>query len=114
MMSTSSDGRFFRRLVPGALPVRGVVMLDHDRPLGETFLAGGALVLPHGCLEIGGKPVHGLLGFGPQLGELPVALSPGDLIGFGISHPCTTFDKWRVIPVVDDEYRVIDAVRTFF
>jgi D-serine deaminase-like pyridoxal phosphate-dependent protein len=41
-------------------------------------------------------------------------LAPGELIGFGISHPCTTFDKWRVIPVVDDEYRVIDAVHTFF
>jgi D-serine deaminase-like pyridoxal phosphate-dependent protein len=43
-----------------------------------------------------------------------VGLSPGDLIGFGISHPCTTFDKWRVIPVVDDDYRVTDAVHTFF
>jgi D-serine deaminase-like pyridoxal phosphate-dependent protein len=41
-------------------------------------------------------------------------LTPGDLICFGISHPCTTFDKWRVIPVVDDEYRVVDAVHTFF
>jgi D-serine deaminase-like pyridoxal phosphate-dependent protein len=41
-------------------------------------------------------------------------LAPGDLIGLGISHPCTTFDKWRVIPVVDDAYRVIDAVHTFF
>jgi D-serine dehydratase len=41
-------------------------------------------------------------------------LGPGDLVGFGISHPCTTLDKWRVIPVVDDEYQVIDAVHTFF
>jgi D-serine deaminase-like pyridoxal phosphate-dependent protein len=43
-----------------------------------------------------------------------VEVGPGDLIGFGISHPCTTFDKWRVIPVIDDDYRVIDAVHTFF
>ena len=42
------------------------------------------------------------------------ALAPGDLLCFGISHPCTTFDKWRVIPVVDDGYRVIDAIHTFF
>jgi D-serine deaminase-like pyridoxal phosphate-dependent protein len=42
------------------------------------------------------------------------ALAPGDLVALGISHPCTTFDKWRVIPVVDDEYRVVDAVHTFF
>ena len=43
-----------------------------------------------------------------------LALAPGDLICFGVSHPCTTLDKWRVIPVVDDDYLVIDAVRTFF
>ena len=38
----------------------------------------------------------------------------GDLVGFGISHPCTTFDKWRAIPIVDDDYRVIEVARTFF
>jgi D-serine deaminase-like pyridoxal phosphate-dependent protein len=38
----------------------------------------------------------------------------GDLVGCGISHPCTAFDKWPLIPVVDDDYGVIDAVRTFF
>jgi D-serine deaminase-like pyridoxal phosphate-dependent protein len=41
-------------------------------------------------------------------------LVPGDLVCLGISHPCTTFDKWRVIPVVDDDYHVIDAIHTFF
>jgi D-serine deaminase-like pyridoxal phosphate-dependent protein len=41
-------------------------------------------------------------------------LAVGDLVGCGISHPCTTLDKWRLIPVVDDGYRVIDAVHTFF
>ncbi len=38
----------------------------------------------------------------------------GDLIGSGISHPCTAFDKWRFIPIVDDAYSVIDGVLTFF
>lgn len=38
----------------------------------------------------------------------------GQVIGFGISHPCTAFDKWGLVPVVDDGYRVVDAVRTFF
>jgi D-serine dehydratase len=38
----------------------------------------------------------------------------GDLIGSGISHPCTTFDKWRVLFTVDDDYRVTGAIRTFF
>ena len=38
----------------------------------------------------------------------------GDMIGSGISHPCTAFDKWRFIPIVDDDYTVIDAVVTEF
>lgn len=38
----------------------------------------------------------------------------GDLVGCGISHPCTAFDKWRHVPIVDDEYRVVDGVLTFF
>lgn len=41
-------------------------------------------------------------------------IAAGDMIAFDISHPCLTFDKWRTIPVVDDEYRVIDIVQTFF
>lgn len=38
----------------------------------------------------------------------------GDLVGCGISHPCTAFDKWSLIPMIDDDYFVIDTVRTFF
>lgn len=43
-----------------------------------------------------------------------VRLEPGDLVSFGISHPCTAFDKWSVIPVVDDHYMVTDLLRTYF
>jgi D-serine deaminase-like pyridoxal phosphate-dependent protein len=38
----------------------------------------------------------------------------GTLIGLGISHPCTTFDKWRVIPLVNDNYDVVDLIETYF
>jgi D-serine dehydratase len=38
----------------------------------------------------------------------------GDLLGFGISHPCTTFDKWRMMLIVDDAYRVKSAITTLF
>ena len=38
----------------------------------------------------------------------------GDLVALGISHPCTTFDKWHWMPVVDDDHRVIDAVTVHF
>jgi D-serine deaminase-like pyridoxal phosphate-dependent protein len=41
-------------------------------------------------------------------------LAVGDLVACGISHPCTAFDKWRLVPVVDDAYTVVDAVHTFF
>jgi D-serine dehydratase len=41
-------------------------------------------------------------------------LQPGDLLGFGISHPCTTFDKWQLIYIVDDDYDIVDAIRTYF
>ena len=38
----------------------------------------------------------------------------GNLIGCGISHPCATFDKGRVLFTVDDGDRVTGAIRTFF
>ncbi|WP_033339757.1 alanine racemase [Catenuloplanes japonicus] len=38
-------------------------------------------------------------------------VSPGDLVLFGISHPCTAFDKWRAIPVVDHDGRVSGVLR---
>jgi D-serine deaminase-like pyridoxal phosphate-dependent protein len=41
-------------------------------------------------------------------------LAVGDFVGCGVSHPCTAFDKWRLLPVVDDGYKVIDAVLTYF
>lgn len=47
-------------------------------------------------------------------GATPLPLRVGDLIAFGIGHPCTTFDKWPLLYTVDDGYRVIGGVRTFF
>jgi len=42
------------------------------------------------------------------------ALAIGDLVAMGCSHPCTTFDKWKTILVVDDDYTVVDALGTCF
>jgi D-serine deaminase-like pyridoxal phosphate-dependent protein len=42
------------------------------------------------------------------------ALAPGDVVALGISHPCTTLDKWRVLVVVNDDETVIDMVHAFF
>lgn len=41
-------------------------------------------------------------------------LQVGDMLALDISHPCLTFDKWRQLLMVDDNYAVIDAVETFF
>jgi D-serine dehydratase len=38
----------------------------------------------------------------------------GDLVGFGVGHPCTTFDKWPLLFTVDDAWRITGGVRTFF
>jgi D-serine deaminase-like pyridoxal phosphate-dependent protein len=41
-------------------------------------------------------------------------LAVGDLVGCGISHPCLAFDRWALIPLVDDAYTVVGGIRTFF
>ncbi len=71
----------------------------HHRPqdLGQGFEVRG-LYDQHCCLAV------------PEGSPLQV----GDLLSFGISHPCTTFDKWRLLYVVDDDYTVTEAIRTFF
>ncbi|MGW6538847.1 amino acid deaminase [Streptomyces sp. NPDC055051] len=38
----------------------------------------------------------------------------GDWVGMGLSHPCTSFDKWQLIPLVEADGTVVDYVRTFF
>jgi len=54
---------------------------------------------------------HAYLRIGPDAASSP---GVGDRIGLGISHPCTTFDKWHWMPVVDDAYNVVDAVTIHF
>jgi D-serine dehydratase len=41
-------------------------------------------------------------------------LKMGDLIGFGVSHPCTTFDRWPLLYVIDEGGTVLEGIRTFF
>ena len=59
---------------------------------------------------------HGfmLLGENADADTLPV----GSVVRLGLSHPCTAFDKWRLMPVVDDASlphpTVVDAVETYF
>lgn len=41
-------------------------------------------------------------------------MAVGDIVRLGVSHPCTTFDKWTMIPVVDDSGTIVDVIRTYF
>ncbi|MEV3989412.1 amino acid deaminase [Streptomyces sp. NPDC049837] len=41
-------------------------------------------------------------------------LEVGDWVGMGLSHPCTSFDKWQLIPLVEADGTVVDFIRTFF
>ncbi|KUF13086.1 alanine racemase [Streptomyces silvensis] len=43
-----------------------------------------------------------------------VDLRVGDWVGLGLSHPCTSFDKWQLIPLVGADGTVTDYVRTYF
>lgn len=52
---------------------------------------------------------HGYIDLPP---ESP--LQVGDMVSFGISHPCLTFDKWRVLHIVNQDYDVIKSIRTYF
>ncbi|MGV4982451.1 alanine racemase [Streptomyces sp. NRAIS4] len=49
------------------------------------------------------------------LGTAPEAdVEVGDWVGFGLSHPCTSFDKWQLIPVAEADGTVVDYIRTYF
>lgn len=43
-----------------------------------------------------------------------VELRVGDIISFGTSHPCLTFDKWRVACLVDEQLQVVESMETCF
>ena len=78
------------------------------------FRPGGGFGRAPAALE----PGHTVTGLNDQHCHMTVpARSPlavGDMVAFGISHPCLTFDKWQVIPMIDDAYNVVGAIRTFF
>jgi D-serine deaminase-like pyridoxal phosphate-dependent protein len=49
-----------------------------------------------------------------RLGARAPQVRAGDVVSFDLSHPCTAFDKFKLVYVVDDSYTVIDGILTFF
>ncbi len=46
--------------------------------------------------------------------ESAAGLAIGDIVEFGISHPCTCFDRWRTFYGIDASGRIERLYRTFF
>jgi D-serine deaminase-like pyridoxal phosphate-dependent protein len=76
-------------------------------PLRAICRGGGVADLAGQVTELNDQ--HAYLRLDPG-----TTLAPGDLVVLGISHPCTTLDKWRLIPVLDEQDRITDVVHTFF
>jgi len=88
------------------------VSYDIDLPMARWWFRAGRHAAPariEGLVVQRLNDQHGWLSVPPG-SELAV----GDLLGFAISHPCTTFDKWHWMPIVDDDYQVVDAITTHF
>jgi len=90
---------------------------SHDAGLPVPLLThrpgpGAPQALPPGCAIVKMNDQHAYLSL-PD-GPLRASLAVGDLVGCGISHPCTTFDRWPLLLAVDDGYLVRGALNTFF
>ena len=82
---------------------------DEGLPEPQEIRSAGGLIRPAGGLRVTKLNDHHT-----YLAVDGAEVGPGDLIRFGISHPCTAFDKWRDIPVVDEERCVVDVLHTYF
>ncbi len=85
------------------------VSFDIDLPLPKWQARDGVVSSIGECTVVALNDQHAFLR-GPAVADLVV----GDLVGCGVSHPCTSFDKWRLLPLVDQDRRVISALHTFF
>lgn len=85
---------------------------DEGLPIPRRTAAelGGEWAPVEGASILAMNDQHSYLGLGEH--DIPL----GSVVALGLSHPCTTFDKWHYLPVVasQDNDRVVDLVRTFF
>ncbi len=85
---------------------------DAGWPLPVWHLQGAArLPAPAGWRVTGLNDQHAYLRWDPAACDGPAV---GERVALGPSHPCTTFDKWAWMAVVDEDDRVVDAITTQF
>ncbi|MQA01188.1 MAG: amino acid deaminase [Streptosporangiales bacterium] len=98
-------------------PTRAVVDVGRrDAPYDQDLPA------PRWRKPAAGGPSSDLQGVGAHLNDqhcfidLPAdePLAVGEWVGFAISHPCTAFDKWNLVLLLDDSGHVIQELPTRF
>ncbi|GGX68511.1 amino acid deaminase [Streptomyces anandii] len=82
---------------------------DLDLPLAQVVRRDGTELPATGIEVTGLSDQHAWLRTGPG-----ADLEVGDWVGLGLSHPCTSFDKWPLIPVARADGTVVEYIRTFF
>ncbi|MFE5035579.1 amino acid deaminase [Streptomyces sp. NPDC056683] len=82
---------------------------DLDLPVAQVIRRAGTERPATGVEVTGLSDQHAWLRTDPG-----ADLEVGDWVGFGLSHPCTSFDKWQLIPVAEADGTVVDYIRTFF
>lgn len=88
------------------------VSFDIDLPVARAVLREGDRIPIEGRARVTElNDHHGFLDL--AAGESGL-VEVGDVVELGLSHPCTVFDKWPLIPVLDTGDHVVDAVRPLF
>jgi D-serine deaminase-like pyridoxal phosphate-dependent protein len=104
----------------------GLAILDagkRDLPFDEGLpepqligpVLGGAMAPLLGAEITSVNDQHSFMTYDPST----TTVNPGDVVRLGLSHPCTAFDKWSVIPVLASaestgNQTVVDLIHTFF
>ncbi|MGW7271169.1 amino acid deaminase [Streptomyces sp. NPDC054864] len=82
---------------------------DLDLPEAQVVHRDGVDRPATGVAVTGLSDQHGWVRTAPE-----ADLAVGDWVGLGLSHPCTAFDKWQLIPLVEADGTVTDYIRTYF
>ncbi|MEU5181022.1 amino acid deaminase [Streptomyces longwoodensis] len=82
---------------------------DLDLPVAQAVRRDGTERPATGVEVTALSDQHTWLRTGPE-----ADLEVGDWVGLGLSHPCTSFDKWPLIPLAEADGTVVDYIRTFF
>ncbi|MFE7810639.1 amino acid deaminase [Streptomyces sp. NPDC057433] len=82
---------------------------DLDLPFAQVVRRDGGERPATGISVVSLSDQHAWLSTAPE-----ADLEVGDWLGVGLSHPCTSFDKWGLIPLAEADGTVVDYIRTFF